>query len=338
MLPGNLDAKLAGKANLTQIEVRRCLLELREKGWVRSAEWDNRGIPLAKLEILLPPEPHKPHEQRWLDALHSASLSEQETKSLFPVAKGLAEMPATEMSKLIGGLIRLRAEQDSLPSKRKYEISARFLLASSKFLKNLPSRNLIEFGIRVDVMEGPPRYVIVAGSESPIATILVENPHSFEAGIEADVDNKFCWISTYGYGLSKQGESFGEQLTEIITLRQEEIITLARRRKVIDFWSAIQETPERLFFWGDLDLAGLDIYGRLKSAMPKLELCPLYQPMVDILRQGGCHSYTGTQKEGQTLGSYPFPEIAPLAEMCRTHGVDQEAINITPEMLNLLMA
>ncbi len=332
LLPRDLVDKLAKRSSLPQIEVRACLLELRNRGWIQSADWDERGIPLAKLFVQLPAEPLKPYETRWRDAIEASGSTEEEVNALSQVAKAIKDMPADEMLDLIKGLKRLKEDQSSLRGQRLFEVSSRYLLGSSKLLKVLPNRSLIEFGINIDVLSGPPRYVKVAGSKNPKATILVENPHSFESAVLADEDEAFCWISAEGYGLSKQSEEFGDQLMSLVESRRE-VITLSRRREFVEFQVALERGRDRLYFWGDLDLAGLDIYGRLKTVLPSIQLSPLYAPMVVTLKNGGGHSYAGVQKEGQTLGNFPYEEIKNLAPLCETKGVDQESVFLTPGLL-----
>jgi len=333
MLPANLVDKLAKNTSLSLIEVRACLLELRNRNWVHSADWDERGIPLAKLFVLLPPEPLKPYELRWREAIKSAGLSEEEIETLIPAARAVKDMPSEEMLTLIEGLKKLRADLPNLAGERLFDVSSRYLLGSSKLFKVLPNKVLTEFGIDLDLMSGPPRYVKVAGATNPKATILVENPHAFESAVLADENNNFCWISAEGYGLSKQGEEFGDQLTNLVVNRKG-VITLSRRKEFVDFHTALDLGRDHLYFWGDLDLAGLDIYGRLKTVLPTIQLSPLYKPMAKILKNGGGHSYAGVQKEKQVLGEFPFAEIAPLASLCGTKGLDQETIRLTPSLLS----
>lgn len=332
LLPGGLEERLSKKALLSVLEIRTCLLELRKRGWVRSAAWDERGIPLAKLEILLPTEPLKSYEQDWAKALKLAELSEEDRGILMPAAKTIRDMPFDEMLSLVKGLESLRTDQQTLKGERLFDVSAHYLLNSSKLLRSLPNRVLAEFGIDLDLFGGPPRYVVVAGTRNPKATVLVENPHSFEAAVIADQNQDFCWISAYGYGLSKQDESYGEQLAEIVSDGQG-VITLARREMYVSLHDALAQSPDNLYFWGDLDLSGLDIYGRLKSVLPTLQLSPLYKPMVDILKQGCGHSYSGVQKERQTLGAFPLEEIENLAGLVESKGVDQESIALSKDLL-----
>lgn len=325
--------RIADKANLPEAEVVLALQELRACGEVQCQAWDPNGRPVAKLFLSLPPEPLKPHEKLWEAALEEVlgTGSETDIAALRPCAGLLKDMPKADMASLIHGLSLLRKEMQDSPSRfkgrRQFDVSAQYLLGSSKLIKSLPTRALNDFGVNTNLLSGPPRYVVVAGSTSPKATILVENPHSFEAAILADEHSQFCWIATYGYGLSKSDESFGEQLVDIVC-ESSSVPTLSRRNPFIEFCVALEQTADRLFFWGDLDLSGLDIYGRLKKQLPGLKLSGLYLPMINELQRGGGHSYLSAQKECQILRTGSFDEIDTLAQLCSSRGVDQEFVDL----------
>lgn len=108
---------------------------------------------------------------------------------------------------------------------------------------------------------------------------------------------------------------------------------MARRGTFISLHDALRVSP--LFFWGDLDLAGLDIYRRLKNHLPSIELSAMYQPLIDDLRIGQGHVYDGTQKERQHLGAHSYPELQKLEDLCRNRGIDQEYHCVTNESLKL---
>jgi hypothetical protein len=342
MNPRGLIPRLAKAAGLADVETISALQELRYSGEVSCSAWDPNGRPAAKLFLSLEPAPLQPHEERWSFVLaeHFGSIDCPEAQVLLSCACALKSMPSEDMATLLLSLCRLKEEMLSDPARfrgrRQFDVSAEYLLASSKLLKVLPDGALLGFGIDVSLLQGSPHYVIVAGSANPRATILVENPHSFEAAVLADVDADFCWVATYGYGLSKVGENYGEQLVELMGM-SDQVICLQRRAVATELDMALGQGRE-LFFWGDLDLSGLDIYGRLKAVLPTIQLCPLYTPMVEIQQNGGGHSYVGTQKERQTLGAFPYAEITKLASLCRTRGVDQEAVVLDSRKLQLYMS
>jgi hypothetical protein len=281
----------------------------------------------------LSPIPLKPHEVLWETVLETnlGLKGGEDVTTLRGCRNSVKDMTEGDMQALVNGLLSLRQDVKDNPAyfagKRLFDVSAQYLLGSSKLLRSLPGKVLTDFGIPVDRLLGPPRYVLVAGAESPEATILVENPHSFEAAVKADKECRFCWIATYGYGLSKSDESYGDQMVNIVS-QYSPVITLSRRPYYTEFKQAIEAACNNLFFWGDLDLAGLDIYGRLKQFLPALKLSRLYQPMVEELQRGGGHSYQSAQKERQSLGDFPFEEIHELSKICASVALDQEFVEV----------
>ena len=333
MNPDGLASRIAKKASMTEAEAVLVLQELKNKGEVTCSAWNPNGRPAAKLYLHLPPAPLEPYEQMW-DKVLLASFDDcaiDAITSLRGCATAVKNMTEKEMLTLVNGLLTLRQEMQDDPSrflgKRKFDISAQYLLGSSKLLKSLPAKNMQNFGLPVDQLLGSPRYVLVAGAARAEATILVENPHSFESAVMADKESRFCWIATYGYGLSKSDESFGEQFVDVVS-KSSSVITLSRRAYNVEFKHAIDEARESLFFWGDLDLSGLDIYGRLKKLLPSLRLSRLYQPMIEELQRGGGHTYQCVRKDKQNLGEFDFDEIRLLSKLCLSSGIDQEFVDM----------
>ena len=83
----------------------------------------------------------------------------------------------------------------------KYQASARYLMSSSKLLDWLDKKSLQAFGIDPDQFQTATTYVVVAGPAASEQVLLVENPQSFEACIDAGLDQEMTLVSTYGYGL-----------------------------------------------------------------------------------------------------------------------------------------
>ena len=52
-------------------------------------------------------------------------------------------------------------------------------------------------------------YILTAGPPNPDSVLLIENPHSFEEAVASGCAEKVALIATFGYGLSRSGEAFG---------------------------------------------------------------------------------------------------------------------------------
>ena len=89
-----------------------------------------------------------------------------------------------------------------------------------------------------------------------------------------------------------------------------------------------------VYFWGDLDFAGMSILKGLRLSLPTLRAWePGYQPLLELLESGGGHSVEQAAKQGQsdpgTSGcSYADQVLLPAL---RTHRrfVDQEFLSPT---------
>ncbi len=82
-------------------------------------------------------------------------------------------------------------------------------------------------------------------------------------------------------------------------------------------------------FWGDLDLAGLDIYIKLRVLVPHLALSALYGPMlVAAADNATSHPYCAlVDKLGQVESISSYDVVARLAAACRLRAVDQEYVS-----------
>jgi hypothetical protein len=90
--------------------------------------------------------------------------------------------------------------------------------------------------------------------------------------------------------------------------------------------------PIQLFtcsFWGDLDLAGLDIFIKLHGLVPHLALSALYGPMlVAAADNATSHPYCAlVDKAGQVETTGSESAISRLADACRLRAVDQEYVS-----------
>jgi len=82
-------------------------------------------------------------------------------------------------------------------------------------------------------------------------------------------------------------------------------------------------------FWGDLDLAGLDIFIKLRGLVPHLALSALYGPMlVAAADNATSHPYCAlVDKVGQTETISNDGAVTRLAAVCRLRAVDQEYVS-----------
>ena len=173
-------------------DVWKAFQDLRQDGVLVCQDW-LRNEPIGAVTVNLP-ELVSASAMAWRELLQQADDSG--LQQLRPLGDSLQGMDITAMQGLLTGLLALRRDQHGLFGTARFEVSARYLLGSSKLLDSLPSPALQQFGIELSRFPAFPGYVVVAGAARPRAVILVENPHSFEAAVEATVAEPVAWVCT----------------------------------------------------------------------------------------------------------------------------------------------
>ena len=163
-------------------------------------------------------------------------LSETEIYALAPLYVVMDGVNSEQMESVITGLIQLRSDQESLFGKPTFNISAKYLIGSSKLLSTFNNRALKSFGIEVDRFPDRPPYIVVGGQgENPEAVILIENPISFETAIQSSASLRCAFVCTFGFGLSNQGNDYGNQLAGAIETGSSINVASSQRRKLEGF-------------------------------------------------------------------------------------------------------
>ncbi len=280
----------------------------------------------GKITVGVPSQDLPDHERDWLDILDKAELTEKEQKALLPVGAKLKGFTRDQMYSIFCSLNELRADQTEYEGKAIYDLSAKYFLGSSKLLSTIQAEARA-FGINLDSFASSYRYISVAGNKNPDAVIIVENPHSFETAVQADDKLQYSWISSYGFGIALEKDlKYGEMLVGNLTKENHEgVIRLTRKGNPEQLSTLLSH--KNLFFWGDLDLGGLQIFLKLQKNLPHLRLSGLYQCLAEEFKTGNAHPYTkAVAKEGQRPFSVENQEIKELLEICLQGGVDQEVV------------
>lgn len=315
--------RLKERTGLTIIEVRRGLNELRESGEVDCRDWLN-GEPLGKVRLALSTPLPSETATAWAEVLRDNRLSSSEIEALMPIHAILGGFSRSDMQQLLYGLLRLREEQNSFYGVARFNISAKFLLGSSKLLDELPATALRAFGVDTGRFERFSGYVVVAGPPEPSAVVFVENPHAFETAVSSPGTDDIAWIVTFGHGLSLRDEDYGGQLADLLVNRRQLPLPLIRKGNPPSLARLLQHS--KLFFWGDLDPEGLRMFERLRARYPALCLSALYQPMLQVLSTDSHPYVSATAKEGQAVWESNDPIIRGLLSRCSNRGVDQEIV------------
>ncbi|HNQ03856.1 MAG TPA: hypothetical protein PKH69_04525 [Thiobacillaceae bacterium] len=340
VLTKGIMAKLRKEVLDDPVALRRALLLLREDRHIDFTS-DDRGEPVGSyITVVQPVEDIPAHVRHWSAVIEAAGLDPNDAAALIPLGDSISDFPEIDMAHLLRGLLELRQDQGKLAGRPAYLTSAEYLLGSSKLLTNLfPKRALKAFGISVDQFPTHPLYVVVAGPRDPATVVLVENPAAFEMAVATEAIKHCAFVATFGFGLSKAQEDYGNQLVSMVDERFNTSITLTREGSACPLAKDLLRHPN-ITFWGDLDPAGVEIYLRLKKSIPGLGLSALYQPMIEALRDpGSCHPYRkAVGKDGQRERPVKCPETEicakRLLDLCKARGVDQEMVQ--PEEIDAL--
>lgn len=331
--PKGLIEAIAKDLDDTPLTVKQCMGRLVKEAWLGGVSPD--GIPFGHVKIIghVPVSPIDSVSQQWLDFMDRNGITGNDRDALTPLSTKLAPFSDLEKSAILEGLLQLRANLLDEAGRHRFLVSAKYFLGSSKLLDELPSNALRAFGISIDFFPTHPLYVIVAGCSNPETVVLVENPAAFELAVKTNAVKRCAFIATFGFGLSKSQEDYGNQLASMAEDRFTNEITLMREGATCPAAKDLLVHP-RITFWGDLDIAGIHIYLRLKKVIPGLSLSGLYKPMFDSLKViEHSHPYvSAVGKAGQpkmaTISSNSEEILDVLLSQCISRGVDQELLTI----------
>lgn len=320
-----LVGRIAEKAGIDPLEAKITLGKLARKGVIIGVSEKGEAFGRVSLTIEAPKREEPVSLIRWREALRAIKMDESEAAMLATCHDRLDGFSDTDMRDLASGLKGLKSAQETERNTPRFVVSAKYLLGSSKMLGSLPAPALKAFGIDIDAFPDAITQVVIAGPENPEAVLLIENPHSFEEAIAAGCAERIALVVTYGYGLSRSGEAYGNSLTEAVA-QADRLVPLIRKGNPPSTKTLLWHP--KILFWGDLDREGLRIYASLRKGLPALRASALYLPMLEAMERGISHPYakaTAKEKQGTTER---VPEDATLlASLCSDRGIDQEAVS-----------
>jgi hypothetical protein len=313
--------RLADGLALSHLDVRHNLLALAQAGVVDNIGPSGDGLGRVSILQRLPePIMHVPeHERQWRDLVLSRNLDPPVEKALADAGAALVGLSFSDMEHLLEGFLRLVSDRAKFAGRDPYEISAKYLLGSSKILAKL-GKALSAAGISDSSFGLRPRHMLGAGPTQSSFTLLVENPECFERLIELGLADRITVIATYGYGISWSGVGAEGRLDRI---------KIARVAGTPPPTLAEAVSCGTCSFWGDLDLAGLDIFLKLRGLVPHIALSALYGPMLVAVADGATSHPYGmlVDKVGQVEAVTGDRAVSRLAAACRLRAVDQEYVS-----------
>ncbi|UTH73718.1 hypothetical protein [Chromobacterium sp. IIBBL 290-4] len=331
--------KLAGALGLSRLVVDEAIRDLYRSGLLQY-QADRRELPVSGyLTVMLDSVTTDPQEAAWRQALAGAGLCEEVAEELSGLSSSLGGMTPEDLAALARVLRRLSEADPASFDDAGFNVSARHLLGSSKVLSMMTGRMMDALGLPLRLQNSSPRYVICAGPPDPVATLLIENPRAFENAVCSGLSEEVALICTYGFGLSYLGQ---ERLHTTGTSVNDQPIMIVRGGSPPQLKDLLR--ANQVFFWGDLDLAAINIYRALKRAVPQLQMSRIYEAMLPLLASSD-HSHPYAEmfdKSGQvksTVINTPGPHDLDsgclfLWHTCQTRAVDQEAVsNLTIRLL-----
>ena len=323
----NLLKRLAFSAGLTELTVQEALAGLAQKKWL-SGVYSN-GIPVGKIIPLVerPVPPLDPSFDVWREALVACGLNAEEQTALLPIHALIRDFSEEDRRHLVFGLLQLRNMQEKHKGEPTFIVSATYLLGSSKLFDALPNKALRAFGIDIGLFTGSPPVVLIAGPHAPKNVVLVENPHSFWRAISSIAIEETAFLVTFGYGLSRHGEDYGNQLATLLEIEAPLVgaICAGNPPAADDLLKHVD-----ISFWGDLDYEGVRIYSRLKKKIPALQLSALYRPMLDAITDlAKSHPYVESaakSKQTRVTTESCGEDCGELIAACVHRAVDQETL------------
>lgn len=320
-----LVGRVAEKAGIDPLEAKMTLGKLARKGVIEGVSEHGEAFGRVSLTIEAPKREEAVSLVRWRDALRKTGLDDGEVETLAPCHDRLDGFSDADMRDLARGLVAVKSAQREERNTPRFVVSAKYLLGSSKMLGTLPLPSLKAFGIDFESFPDAIPQIIVAGPDNPEAVLLIENPHSFEEAIAAGCAERIALVVTYGYGLSRSGEAYGNSLSDAIE-QADRLVPLIRKGNPPS--PKILLGHSKILFWGDLDREGLRIYASLRKGLPALRASALYLPMLEAMERGVSHPYTkATAKEKQGTTEHVPEDVLSLVSICSDRGIDQEAVS-----------
>ena len=230
-----------------------------------------------------------------------------------PTATGLS--PA----ELVAGFAAVADHLDQQLTLR--EISARCFRGDSKFLDQRQELLIKLFGERASLIQPRPLLLTAWAPAGFTQLLIVENQDSFLRL----VDNPPAgYALLYSGGFRASADRLTSEHTRFAFLPGSDANGFEQQ------W---RSGTLPMYFWGDLDFAGMGILKALRSTLPQLTAWQSgYAPMVAMLEQGGGHPYEQAGKSGQsdpgaTGCAYADTILLPMLSDTNL-GVDQETISV----------
>lgn len=286
------------------------LLQLVKLGWVqvtpeavcRSVDGYDKQPRVKVVDIeavrkaVQRPERKKSSMERWREAVEQHLEASPDVKKA--VGDYCVELSDKTMNEVVGRLNSLRELANEPLMLR--EVSARLFWGMSKILDNRTGLVAAVLGVEeCPFPESPIQLQVYLPKEGFNSALFIENQMSFEQAIRSTSPTFRQIALVYASGFKASASRLRAQdMASLYFSHKGELGGSAKD----DFerWLFAPASAMPVYFWGDLDWAGLRILSALKG--PFLNMAawkPGYGPMLDSLQAGMGHSPEAADKKGQ---------------------------------------
>jgi hypothetical protein len=323
---------LCKKLGLTRVGVNEALRELYRSELV-NYQPDAQQLPASGfITVKAATVALAAHEIAWQQALESTQVEPGAAAILAQLAPALADLEVSDILVLAHALQALQGSPAEAIDDAGFNVSARYLMGSSKVLARLSNQMLDALGLPLRLRTPSPRYILCAGPSEPVATLLIENPCAFENAIRSGLTDEVAIVCTFGFRLSYLRSELwaGDQLPQ-----HDRPIRIVRDGAPPLLGQLL--ATENVFLWADLDLAAMNIFRSLKGAIPQLRMSAIYEEMVPMLSDPArSHPYASLFDKSGQISRYQDDSAVParfddeglamLQAACSVRAVDQEAV------------
>lgn len=241
------------------------------------------------------PERIKSAVERWREAVNAGLDASDEVKRA--VGDYCIDMPDHSMSEVVQRLNRLSSLADKPMLLR--EVSTQLFWGMSKVLDK--RQGLVAAILGVDECpfpESPIQLQVFLPPAGYRGVLFIENLMSFEQALRSSTDAFAGLALVYASGFKGSAQRLRSPTG--CSLFYAGKGALGGDLKVaFEAWLFRRGTTP-VYFWGDLDYAGMRILAAMRSTFPDLTAwAPGYEPMLAALLDGGGHSPEAAEKQGQ---------------------------------------
>lgn len=242
-----------------------------------------------------------PVQQTWTDAINNWTAPPELDKGLLKLSTYPGVYSPDKLLEALGNLA-VSLNQEAIKNVTWRRLSARFFFGDSKYLEPISRQQwmLSLFPKLLASIESRTLLLNVFLVNEPIGILLIENQDTFcwLMGLSGGVNSLKNLILVYSQGFMGSAQRSRDA-------RAVQFMYQGRIENVEAFqaqWLQSHEMALPLFFWGDLDYAGMSILKSLRQVFPTITAwIPGYRHMLNALEGGAGHSPAQANKAAQTI-------------------------------------